>query len=267
MHTVLLIADAREFGSWLEEGGAPELENESIATAPDVGKARRRLRRGTFECVCCDLEAIGLEEGLALQEWARRRNPHCEWLWIVPSGWPEEQLERLDGWPYAIKPLRPGRLSALLSRTLKRIRDRRELTITGQASPVLPQKRPVSLSASDMVVLQQIFSYVDEHLPTELKREVIADLVHFHPVYLSRFFKSRTGTSLSQYIVNRRIEKAKSLLSHSELQVSHIVHRLGYYNSSHFTRAFKQATGYTPRQYRSAAYVEPKDDERPRTGY
>ncbi|RUS47808.1 helix-turn-helix transcriptional regulator [Cohnella sp. AR92] len=118
------------------------------------------------------------------------------------------------------------------------------------------QAKIKALSASDNAVLERIFSYVDEHLLDELKREEIAELVHFHPVYLSRFFKSRTGTSLSQYIVNRRIEKAKLLLANSDLQVGHIVHRLGYYNSSHFTRTFKQATGFTPRQYRTAISLD-----------
>jgi len=390
MQTVLLIADDREVSQWLEADGERALDAGLIATASNAGKARRRLRSGAFECVCCDLEAIGLEEGLRLQEWTRKRCPDSEWLWIVPAGWPEEWVERLDGCPYLVKPLRPGRLPSLLSLMLLRGRERRELTIAGQGadywmlpvrigvrrwrtgltakerqslefalgnaadelirypnagvtasarggiavllfdlpspsvklddverrcrrfrqaarqhfyadvvvsigttvpmryvketreaadepaaetaasgeSPASPsgreKKLAVGLSASDMAVLQQIFSYVDENLPTELKREEIADLVHFHPVYLSRFFKSRTGTSLSQYIVNRRIEKAKALLSQSELQVSHIVHRLGYYNPSHFTRTFKQATGFTPSQYRNVV-TDAAKGERPRT--
>lgn len=391
MQTVLLIADDRELSHWLEVDGESALDAGVIAMASNAGKAKRRMRSGAFECVCCDLETIGLEEGLRLQEWTRKRRPGSEWLWIVPAGWPEERLERLDGCPYLVKPLRPGRLPALLSLMLQRGRERREMTIAGQAADywMLPirigvrkwrtrltakerqslefalgnaadelirypnsgitasarggiavllfdlpspsvklddikrrcrqfrqaarqyfyadvvvsigatvpmryvkergsaadgpasraaasggrlaspsgreKKLSVGLSASDMAVLQQIFSYVDENLPTELKREEIADLVHFHPVYLSRFFKSRTGTSLSQYIVNRRIEKAKALLSQSELQVSHIVHRLGYYNPSHFTRTFKQATGFTPSQYRSVVTDEARSGERPRS--
>lgn len=387
MRTVLLISDDPDSGGWLEDEDRRGPDAAFVATASGDGTARRRLRSGAFECVCCDLETTGLEEGLALQQWTLGRHPGCEWLWIVPSGWPEERLERLDGWPYVVKPLRRGRLPALMSMLVRRTRERGELTNAGRApaddwmlpiriavrrwpvgltaaerrtlefaladaadelvrypnagvtaearggiavllfdlpSPAIrlddierrcrrfrlavrqhfgaevavsigatvpmrnvkdrgnaadeaeaeeetaasglrfrepprpPQKRPGSLSESDIAVLQRIFRYVEEHLPTELKREEIAHLVHFHPVYLSRFFKSRTGTSLSRYIANRRIEMAKALLSQSELQVSHIVHRLGYFNPSHFTRAFKQATGFTPSQYRSAVAGEAK---------
>ncbi|GIO11308.1 hypothetical protein J19TS2_08630 [Cohnella xylanilytica] len=459
MQTVLFIAGESESAEWLEGWGDSETAPAKIWKASDAGGARRRLEGRRFDCVCCDLEATGFEEGLALLEWARERDPGVAWLSIVPPGLTGEQIERLDGCSYVVKPLRPGRLPAVLSRMLRQTRERGELKNKREAAgewllPVriavnrwrigltsrertllefalgnaadelirgseagltvpfqdgfavlllgLPaplrrtdeiesrcrrfakaarnhfyadvsvsigepvamrriggeaedeyegdeeggragspergrsgasaslsmeeaqeektqeektqeeklraektraekaeaespeeakkeagrpdegkkevgrretgdsegrlareadgkpsrQARTRSPSPSDRAVLQRIFSYVDEHLPHELKREEIADLVHFHPAYLSRFFKSRTGTSLSRYIVNQRIEKAKVLLTQSELQVSHIVHRLGYYNTSHFTRTFKQATGFTPRQYRSVIVGE-----------
>jgi two-component system response regulator YesN len=74
--------------------------------------------------------------------------------------------------------------------------------------------------------------------------------VHFHPAYLSRFFKKRTGLSLSEYMMAQRIERAKTLLIEPKLTVGHIVNRLGYDNSSHFSRTFKKMTGYTPLQFR-----------------
>ncbi|CAM3971918.1 helix-turn-helix domain-containing protein [Cohnella lubricantis] len=299
MRTVLLIADERELNQWLRDEGALDraLSAKQIAEAADAVKARRRLRGQEYECVCCDLEAVGLHEGLALQKLALKRSPGCEWLWIVPSGCPRKRMKRLNGWPYVEKPLLPGQLTDWITLTLQqRYLQRRELTkghadqwfgaqptdpptaptferptelpaaLSSALPPALaselPPNRLARLSASDLAVLQQIFRYVDEHLPTELKRKEIAGLVHFHPVYLSRFFKSRTGTSLSKYIVNRRIERAKTLLAQSELQVNHIVYRLGYYNPSHFTRTFKQATGYTPSQYRSAAASKARRDQR-----
>lgn len=103
---------------------------------------------------------------------------------------------------------------------------------------------------SEDAVLQQILNYIEEHLLEELTREDIAQYVHFHPAYLSRLFRKKTGWSLSEYIVQKRIESAKEMLSHSELKIGYIMNHLGYYNLSHFTRTFKKKTGYTPQQYR-----------------
>lgn len=103
---------------------------------------------------------------------------------------------------------------------------------------------------SEDALLQQILKYVEEHLPEQLTRDDIAQFVHFHPAYLSRFFRKKTGWSLSEYIVQQRIESAKEMLTQSELRIGHIMNRLGYYNLSHFTRTFKKMTGYTPIQYR-----------------
>jgi two-component system response regulator YesN len=103
---------------------------------------------------------------------------------------------------------------------------------------------------ADDALLRRILQYIEEHLPEPLTREEIAHHVHFHPAYLSRYFRKKTGWSLSEYIVRQRIEHAKEMLTQSELRISHIMSRLGYDNLSHFTRTFKKLTGVTPMQFR-----------------
>ncbi|XID92818.1 helix-turn-helix transcriptional regulator [Paenibacillaceae bacterium WGS1546] len=112
-----------------------------------------------------------------------------------------------------------------------------------------PTIEPRARLAND-APLRQILDYIEKRLPEPPTREEIAHFVHFHPAYLSRFFRKKTGWSLSEYIARQRIEYAKELLTQSELQVTHIMSRLGYDNLSHFTRTFKKLTGYTPMQYR-----------------
>lgn len=105
-------------------------------------------------------------------------------------------------------------------------------------------------------VLDRIFAFVEENLREELTRERIAEYVHFHPVYLSRYFKQRTGMTLSQFIHNHRIETAKSLLARPELNVGQVVHLLGWCHPSHFTRSFKKATGLSPYEFRKSKLLE-----------
>ncbi|WP_281888239.1 AraC family transcriptional regulator [Paenibacillus sp. YYML68] len=111
-------------------------------------------------------------------------------------------------------------------------------------------KGNITSATSDDEVLQRIFDYISDHLLTGVSREDIAKHVHFHPVYLSRFFKRRTGSLLSEYILKQRIERAKSMLAEPGAKVGWVVNRLGYDNSSHFTRLFKKMTGCTPLEYR-----------------
>ena len=70
------------------------------------------------------------------------------------------------------------------------------------------------------------------------------------PSYLSRFIREQTGLNIKDYISRIRIAEAKKLLVESELPVSEIVERIGYYNSSSFIRKFRNIEGATPGDYR-----------------
>lgn len=79
----------------------------------------------------------------------------------------------------------------------------------------------------------------------------LALLVYITPQYLTRLFKRFLGCSVYTYLTNYRINRAKELLiSHSNMEIQHIYHRVGYNDVSHFIAAFKQHTGITPKQFR-----------------
>ena len=59
-------------------------------------------------------------------------------------------------------------------------------------------------------VIQKIYDYIDEHLQDEMSREQIAEHVHFNPAYLSRLFRKETNSSLTDCILEKRMDKAKS---------------------------------------------------------
>jgi two-component system response regulator YesN len=99
-------------------------------------------------------------------------------------------------------------------------------------------------------VIQKIYDYVDEHLQEEISREQIAEFVHFNPAYLSRLFRKETGESLTDCILKKRMEKAKLLLSTTNIKISDISSLVGYGNIPHFTKMFKRYNGVTPQDYR-----------------
>jgi len=99
-------------------------------------------------------------------------------------------------------------------------------------------------------VLRKAVRYIEEHLDEDLSRDDIAGHVFLNAAYLSRLFKKELGKSLSDYILEARVEKVKPLLEKTNIKISEIALSVGYTNFSHFTRMFKKATGLTPHEYR-----------------
>jgi AraC family transcriptional regulator len=68
--------------------------------------------------------------------------------------------------------------------------------------------------------------------------------------HFAREFKRATGTTPHQYVVKLRVERAKQLLSKSEMPLVDVGFKSGFSHQSHFTRLFRKVTGTTPQSYR-----------------
>lgn len=75
------------------------------------------------------------------------------------------------------------------------------------------------------------------------------------PAALARAFAKETGISLSSYLKTARVRRAQDLLRSTSLEMSAIAAASGFGTPMTFFRAFKRATGMTPRQYRTRASV------------
>ena len=78
----------------------------------------------------------------------------------------------------------------------------------------------------------------------------LAEYLKISSVILSVEFKNEIGISPSQYLANLRVEKAKELLSNSNMLIKDISNAVGYEDDYVFRRWFKKYTGMTPGQYR-----------------
>jgi AraC family transcriptional regulator len=85
-------------------------------------------------------------------------------------------------------------------------------------------------------------------LHQDLKLDEIAAIAQLSLYHFIRLFKQSLGITPYQYILQHRIEKAKYLLTHSELNIAEIAAQTGFCDQSHFTRHFKRMTGVTPKQ-------------------
>jgi AraC family transcriptional regulator len=78
----------------------------------------------------------------------------------------------------------------------------------------------------------------------------MAAVVHMSPFHFARAFKAATGQPPHRYLTQRRMERAKILLSVTRLPVAEVANRVGFSNQSHFSAQFRRATGTTPKGYR-----------------
>src|SRR5260370_5727054 len=78
----------------------------------------------------------------------------------------------------------------------------------------------------------------------------IAGAVGVHPVHLARVFRLRYGTPVGSYARGLRLTWAAGRLRDSDDAIARIAHEAGFFDQSHFTRAFKQFFGVTPLAYR-----------------
>jgi Response regulator containing CheY-like receiver domain and AraC-type DNA-binding domain len=92
--------------------------------------------------------------------------------------------------------------------------------------------------------------YINENYSKDICLNDIADYVYLSPLYLSRLFKQQTGENFIDYLIRVRMEKSMELLRSSKYKVYEVGSLAGYKSIRHFSRLFKQYTGFTPAEYR-----------------
>ena len=108
-------------------------------------------------------------------------------------------------------------------------------------------------------IISQVKEYLDNHYCTAISRNDLADVVYLNPNYLSRLFKREMNTSINSYLIDKRIDKAKSLLEHSDMPVHAVSMEVGYNNFSYFTKLFREKTGQTPNEYRKSMGIREEE--------
>lgn len=91
-----------------------------------------------------------------------------------------------------------------------------------------------------------------KYMEPDLSVEMICDCLGKSRSYLSRMFKENTGMNLLDYLHTTRLTEAKKLLNETDLGISEIAAKVGYYSGWTLARVFKRYEGITPTAYRKA---------------
>lgn len=92
--------------------------------------------------------------------------------------------------------------------------------------------------------------YILNNITQNVSVKEVSNYVHLSPEYFTKLFKKETGQNIKHYIMQVKIDHAKTLLSTPLLPISLVSLELGYTNFSHFTQMFKKYEGITPSEYR-----------------
>jgi AraC family transcriptional regulator len=104
--------------------------------------------------------------------------------------------------------------------------------------------------------LRAVLEYIEEHLGAAPTLAEIAAVAGLNPYHFARQFKAATGLPPHQYVITRRVERAKHLLREgTDSSLAEVAARAGFYDQSQFSHHFKRVVGVTPGQYRKPSRI------------
>ncbi len=102
----------------------------------------------------------------------------------------------------------------------------------------------------DINAVERAIDFINENYMCRITLKEIADAAHLSPIYLHKLFGDTVGVTPYEYTLNTRVEKAKALLSLTDIPISEIAVSVGFTDQAYMGKMFKQKTGYTPLKYR-----------------
>ncbi|RZJ16235.1 MAG: AraC family transcriptional regulator [Haliea sp.] len=111
----------------------------------------------------------------------------------------------------------------------------------------LARRVPASLSA---VQRRRVVAYIEERLDQDLSLTVLAAVAHSSVSHFKTLFKRSMGVAVHEYVVQRRVERARALLVHGRLPASQVALEAGFSHQSHMARSMRRVLGLTPAMLR-----------------
>src|SRR5262249_30742825 len=104
--------------------------------------------------------------------------------------------------------------------------------------------------------LRAVVEYVEDHLEASPTLEQMAAIARLSVYHFARQFKAATGLPPHQYVILRRVDRAKQLLQcGGDLSLAELAAHAGFSDQSQLTRHFKRIVGVTPGQFRMSARI------------
>jgi AraC family transcriptional regulator len=107
---------------------------------------------------------------------------------------------------------------------------------------------------------KQALAYIEDHLSDDLSLSRIAAVTGISPSHFKTLFRESAGAPVHQYVIQRRIERAKDLLMRGKLSIAEIALATGFSHQSHMARHMRRAVGLSPRDMKRLFADAPSAD-------
>lgn len=257
-------------------GVAPDIEQPALDhhyAVMHLGGPKRIRRRGEGEFACVDLEfgALSIVPAGSSFFWSTQGPIDFAHLYLEPA-----RLARLTAEEFG----RPGRLrslsgelgftdplvAAMFSSMLEEVAEpagggRLYMDSLLHTFTLRLLHRHTELSAAPLrprhslapYRLRRVLDYVEANLADDIGLTDLAEVAASSPFHFSRAFTESVGKPPYAYVLHRRAERAKALLSETDAPIATIAARCGFGSPGQFSKTFKRITGQTPSDWRRSA--------------
>ena len=118
-------------------------------------------------------------------------------------------------------------------------------------------RRPPSEYRLRDFYIKEALTFIEQNFQRDVSIEEIAAVCGLNRSYFGKVFREAVGESPQAYLLHYRMARAAQLLKETRLSIGEIARQVSYDNQLHFSRAFKNVHGVSPREYRSAHMLEP----------
>jgi AraC-like DNA-binding protein len=141
-----------------------------------------------------------------------------------------------------------GELEVMQKISLKQF-DKIKAALLKNGHELMEDKKAIHIEKVKNAIIEMI--HYSEEPPEEKYSEYLSKKLECDYTYLSNLFSEVTGTTLQQFIIINKIERAKELIIYGDMSLKEICFKLDYSSLPHFSNQFKKVTGLSPIYFRS----------------
>ncbi|HEY5586757.1 MAG TPA: response regulator [Ruminiclostridium sp.] len=217
-----------------------------VGAVSDGNQALELIGKVLPDVLITDIQ-MPVMDGLELLRIMSQKYPHIKK--IVLSGYDDfkyaQKAMKYNVKNYLLKPLKIDILTEVLL----------QLRILLEHERGLIQQNKIHINDQSSYTAEEIIklveTYIQENFTMDINFESIAQNFNFNSSYLTKIFSKYIGETPSKYLITLRINKSKHLLIHNkELSIREVGELVGYTDQFHFSRMFKNMTGFSPASYR-----------------
>jgi Response regulator containing CheY-like receiver domain and AraC-type DNA-binding domain len=230
----------------------------NVYSACSADEAKEVLCTEQIDIILCDIEMPG-ENGIELIRWVQEKHLDCDCIFLTCHAnfdYIHEALH-LDCKDYILFPTTAENIGNAVKKVIERRMERIRSDSLQAYGKQWVKMHHANIDSntnglySSQAIIENTISYIIRNISSpELNVNEIAEKNYLSLSYLSRLFKKSKGISISQYIIQQRMDLAARLLEDDRNTVSNIALEVGYNNYPYFTSTFKKYFGCTPTQYR-----------------